>query len=176
MKNSVNMSETEALLKEQGGPVYSGSLNPVAEHQNDTSRSIANSEYLIRKSKEDFNQPGIPVFRAIFVVMNGAMGAGILNFPQAFAKAGGIDNGMAIQMVRALSYKLLYLAYVRNLNSCCFLASFPLLSSSRWGQPPPLIAHLKLISSYLFFQGVVLNQISGMGSHPDKKYFDTLST
>jgi hypothetical protein len=31
-------------------------------------------------------------------------------------------------------------------------------------------------SSYIFFQGVVLNQISGMGLHQDKKIVGTLST
>lgn len=96
MTSSVNMSETEALLHGQTRTVYSGSLNPVAQ---EPSRSIAESEYLVRKSKEDFNQPGIPIFRAIFVVMNAAMGAGILNFPQAFAKAGGVQSGMIIQLV-----------------------------------------------------------------------------
>ena len=94
------MSEGDALLQGRNprAVIYSGALAPIQSDVS-VSRSLAASEYLVRKSKEDFIQPGIPIFRAIFIVMNGCMGAGILNFPQAFAKAGGVTNGMIIQMV-----------------------------------------------------------------------------
>lgn len=100
MTDSVNMSEAEALLHGRQRPVlYSGNLAPIQGEDGSAGTSKSNSEYLVRRSKEGFNQPGIPIFRAIFVVMNGAMGAGILNFPQAFAKAGGVTHGMIIQVV-----------------------------------------------------------------------------
>lgn len=37
---------------------------------------------------------------AIFIVVNAALGAGLLNFPAAFSMAGGVAAGIALQMVR----------------------------------------------------------------------------
>lgn len=36
---------------------------------------------------------------AIFIVVNAAMGAGLLNFPHAFSNAGGIGSAIAMEMV-----------------------------------------------------------------------------
>lgn len=36
---------------------------------------------------------------AIFIVVNAAMGAGLLNFPRAFSDAGGIGPAIAMEMV-----------------------------------------------------------------------------
>ena len=38
---------------------------------------------------------------AVFIVVNAALGAGLLNFPAAFNMAGGVAAGIALQMVRA---------------------------------------------------------------------------
>lgn len=37
---------------------------------------------------------------AVFIVVNAALGAGLLNFPAAFSMAGGVAAGIALQMVR----------------------------------------------------------------------------
>lgn len=37
---------------------------------------------------------------AVFIVVNAALGAGLLNFPAAFNTAGGVAAGIALQMVR----------------------------------------------------------------------------
>lgn len=37
---------------------------------------------------------------AVFIVVNAALGAGLLNFPAAFNMAGGVAAGIALQMVR----------------------------------------------------------------------------
>lgn len=37
---------------------------------------------------------------AIFIVVNAALGAGLLNFPAAFGMAGGVAAGIIVQMVR----------------------------------------------------------------------------
>lgn len=39
------------------------------------------------------------IFGATFIVINAAMGAGMLNFPDAFRNAGGIISGMFLQLV-----------------------------------------------------------------------------
>ena len=48
-------------------------------------------------SPED--EPGLPLPRAIFVVTNAALGAGMLNFPQAYSKTGGVGQALAVQAV-----------------------------------------------------------------------------
>lgn len=37
---------------------------------------------------------------AVFIVVNAALGAGLLNFPAAFSMAGGVAAGIGLQMVR----------------------------------------------------------------------------
>lgn len=37
---------------------------------------------------------------AVFIVVNAALGAGLLNFPAAFSMAGGVAAGITLQMVR----------------------------------------------------------------------------
>ena len=45
---------------------------------------------------------GLPIWRAALLVVNSALGAGILNFPQAYAECGGIATALTIQMVGVL--------------------------------------------------------------------------
>ena len=42
---------------------------------------------------------GLPIWRAALLVVNSALGAGILNFPQAYAECGGVATALTIQMV-----------------------------------------------------------------------------
>ena len=42
---------------------------------------------------------GLPIWRATLLIVNSALGAGILNFPQAYADCGGITTAITIQMV-----------------------------------------------------------------------------
>ena len=92
------MSEKEALLDGHNDPYYSG-LADISQ----SSRS-SDSEVIIRTGTEpeDPRRTGMPIFRAMFVVANAALGAGMLNFPQAYAQAGGIVNALAIQTVGSL--------------------------------------------------------------------------
>ena len=42
---------------------------------------------------------GLPLHRAVLVVANAALGAGMLNFPQAYDKSGGLVNALTVQTV-----------------------------------------------------------------------------
>ena len=75
---------------------------------NDKSNSTENSS----ADTDDFPEPSFsestsrnPVkttgtFGAIFIVVNAAMGAGLLNIPAGFKLAGGIGPGIAVEFVR----------------------------------------------------------------------------
>lgn len=43
---------------------------------------------------------GVSSWGAVFIVVNAALGAGLLNFPAAFSMAGGVTAGVILQMVR----------------------------------------------------------------------------
>lgn len=42
---------------------------------------------------------GVSSIGAVFIVVNAALGAGLLNFPAAFNMAGGVTAGVMLQMV-----------------------------------------------------------------------------
>jgi sodium-coupled neutral amino acid transporter 7/8 len=41
---------------------------------------------------------GTSVLGAVFLIVNAALGAGLLNFPQAYGQAGGVLTAMSIQV------------------------------------------------------------------------------
>lgn len=43
---------------------------------------------------------GVSSLGAVFIVVNAALGAGLLNFPAAFNMAGGVTAGVMLQMVK----------------------------------------------------------------------------
>uniref|UniRef100_A0ABM5EU45 Sodium-coupled neutral amino acid transporter 7 n=1 Tax=Pogona vitticeps TaxID=103695 RepID=A0ABM5EU45_9SAUR len=58
-----------------------------------------NVEGVLRRSSEEPRGPGTTsTLSAVFIVVNAALGAGLLNFPAAFSMAGGVAAGIALQM------------------------------------------------------------------------------
>lgn len=49
---------------------------------------------------EERRNRGVSSLGAVFIVVNAALGAGLLNFPAAFNMAGGVTAGLMLQMVR----------------------------------------------------------------------------
>lgn len=50
------------------------------------------------KSHEEQRSAATSMLGAVFIVVNAALGAGLLNFPAAFSMAGGVAAGIALQM------------------------------------------------------------------------------
>ena len=98
MLHSFSLSEQQSLLHTngnvQGEPLLASYHNghasnePLSSNGLDTKRNLG-----------AFRSEGLPIWRAVFLMVNAAVGAGILNFPQAFAKCGGVINGIVIQLV-----------------------------------------------------------------------------
>lgn len=101
---SVNMSEKESLLANHTESTRYSSVRMHDQPPNcndlDTTSSVNvfRSRSVLRNPSEDFYNRGIPIWRAVLLVVNAALGAGILNFPQAYAKCGGIGTALAFQM------------------------------------------------------------------------------
>lgn len=56
----------------------------------------------VRQPESDRRSSGVSPTGAVFIVVNAALGAGLLNFPAAFNMAGGVTAGFVLQMVRRL--------------------------------------------------------------------------
>lgn len=115
MNHSLNLLEKQALLEKNGVPnghhectVIHFSRDsvigkPVANGDRDT---ISASCTVIQRSDGSGHfSKRIPIWRATLLVVNSALGAGILNFPQAYAQAGGIFTALIIHMVRVILYR-----------------------------------------------------------------------
>lgn len=48
---------------------------------------------------------GLPLHRAVVVVTNAALGAGMLNFPEAYSKTGGVSEALTVQAVSHLLFR-----------------------------------------------------------------------
>lgn len=54
----------------------------------------------VQHLETDRRSGGVSSMGAVFIVVNAALGAGLLNFPAAFNMAGGVTAGVILQMVR----------------------------------------------------------------------------
>lgn len=68
--------------------------------------SVVHVYFCTRSSLRLFFSSGISWYKAMFLIVNAALGAGLLNFPRAFHEAGGIVTG---NLVHGVSTVHLYL-------------------------------------------------------------------
>ena len=111
MTRSFGPVEKQSLLRNKGNvqepqylsPYFSGARSDqlFSSSELDTTSSIGvfKSRSVIAKPDENYYIEGLPIWRAVLLVVNAALGAGILNFPQAFAECGGVLNGLVIELV-----------------------------------------------------------------------------
>ena len=72
-------------------------------------------------SHHTLNPNGTSLLPTIFLIVNAALGAGLLNFPKAFEEAGGVVVAMSIQIVLLafIIVALVILAYTADQNLAC---------------------------------------------------------
>lgn len=63
-------------------------------------RESIRSISLLSKPARGSDVPRLGSFGAIFIMLKSALGAGLLNFPWAFEKAGGVSTAISVEMVR----------------------------------------------------------------------------
>ena len=61
------------------------------------------------------DEAGLPLPRAIFVVTNAALGAGMLNFPEAYSRTGGVAEALAVQAVNVFVVCLFVFTFIIEL-------------------------------------------------------------
>ena len=71
----------------------------------------------------DQHQGGSSTFGSIFLIVNAALGAGLLNMPKAFDQAGGVMTAILVQAVLLvfIMTALLILAMTSNIKKSCTL-------------------------------------------------------
>ena len=72
-------------------------LPPSPNNYGTFSREMSRMRTVVSKLPEG----DVPPYRAIFLVTNAAFGAGILNFPEAYMNAGGLETALCVQCVSA---------------------------------------------------------------------------
>ncbi len=82
--------ESHGLLSNRVGNKYSGSNSDLLRSSNSTSSASGNN--------------GITWYFAVFLIVNAALGAGLLNFAKAFDNAGGILVSSLVQLVAKYLY------------------------------------------------------------------------
>ncbi|KAG6796766.1 sodium-coupled neutral amino acid transporter 7 [Apis mellifera caucasica] len=67
------------------------------------------------------NRSGTNVISTIFLIVNATLGAGLLNFPQAFDKAGGLVTSISVQLVLLvfITATLIILANCSDITNTC---------------------------------------------------------
>lgn len=55
---------------------------------------------LLARSASHADPPRLGWFGAVFIMLKSALGAGLLNFPWAFEKAGGVTTSVCVELVR----------------------------------------------------------------------------
>lgn len=55
---------------------------------------------LLAHSSSHADPPRLGSFGAVFIMLKSALGAGLLNFPWAFQKAGGVTSATTVELVR----------------------------------------------------------------------------
>lgn len=77
-------------------------MNSIEESEEDNTKCSISSGTMESQRPRAGNDPGSGRLSAIFLVINAALGAGLLNFPQAFDQAGGIVTAITVQGVLIL--------------------------------------------------------------------------
>lgn len=71
---------------------------------------------LLARSASHADPPRLGSFGAVFIMLKSALGAGLLNFPWAFQKAGGVNTAISVELV---SLQRLLTAVHRLGGECC---------------------------------------------------------
>lgn len=58
---------------------------------------------LLARSASHADPPRLGSFGAVFIMLKSALGAGLLNFPWAFQKAGGVKTAISVELVSIAS-------------------------------------------------------------------------
>lgn len=61
--------------------------------------SIRSISLLYKPARGTEAAPRLGSFGAVFIMLKSALGAGLLNFPWAFEKAGGVSRAVSVEMV-----------------------------------------------------------------------------
>jgi len=79
---------------------------------------------------------GTSTFGAIFLIVNAALGAGLLNLPKAFDQAGGVVTAVVVQAVLLIfiMLALMILAQTSNINKSATLQEVMHTAAGTWGR------------------------------------------
>jgi len=112
---------------------YNSSRDQREEKDEDTVDEVDGLVVTVQTSE---NPQGTSTVGAIFLIINAALGAGLLNFPQQFHKAGGVMTAVLVQAVLLvfIMAALIILASASNLKNSATLQDVMHSVSGKWGR------------------------------------------
>ena len=108
--------------------------NKSADLTTDTIQFLDSSQlHLLYKRREETGEGSS--LGAVFIIVNAAVGAGLLSFPQAFVFAGGVLGGLILEAALAvvMTLNLLVVAYATDVTKS---DSYQLMIKKLFGLPP----------------------------------------
>lgn len=130
--------------------------------------SQTTSGYASATLRDETNQGGTSWYVSVFLVVNAALGAGLLNFPHAFHAAGGTEIALTVQAVllAIACGTLLILAYCADTNKC---ATYQDVIKSCLGTKFHVICSVCI---FLYCYGVCITFLIIIGDQWDRILYD----
>lgn len=114
----------------------------------DDSTDHSDQEILFSHQSSSPSTQGTSTTGSIFLIVNAALGAGILNFPKAFDMAGGVLTGLVVQalLLVFIMLALMILAKTSDLQQSATLQDVMDTTAGTWGR----IATAAIVTLYCF--------------------------
>ena len=107
-----------------------------SNNHNDDCINQSDQEVLLSRQSSSPPPNGTSTIGAIFLIVNAALGAGLLNFPKAFDQAGGVLTAVLVQAVLLvfIMLALVILAKTSNLKQSATLQEVMDTAAGPWGR------------------------------------------
>ena len=128
-RNSDVLYQTDSI--ESVGDTLESSI-----YHRDDSTDHSDQEILLSEQSSSPSTEGTSTLGSIFVIVNAALGAGILNFPKAFDMAGGVLTGLVVQalLLVFIMLALMILAKTSDLKQSATLQDVMDTTAGPWGR------------------------------------------
>ena len=102
----------------------------------DDSTDHSDQEILLSAQSSSTSAEGTSTLGSIFLIVNAALGAGLLNFPKAFHLAGGVLTGLVVQalLLVFIMLALMILAKTSDLQQSATLQDVMDTMAGPWGR------------------------------------------
>jgi len=117
-------------------PYSTENIDDTLDNSNNPNVDVNDLDVLLSQQSSTIQRNGTSTLGSIFLIVNAALGAGLLNFPKAFDLAGGVLTAVLVQAVLLLfiMFALIILAKTSNLKKSATLQEVMDTAAGPWGR------------------------------------------